>query len=246
VAEVTVKRVAEEQQRIEDVLASTGEDGALPGPERDARLAECCAGACGLLRDWLVSDYWRQLQLSDDAVIGSYVPDQQLTDYLGAKLDEVLARTGRPVGRVAAASLADAQAALAAAGGHHRRKRLQELYLVAGRRVSKLTSEVCALADLLRDSASSCAGTEKQATARRKRARVALAKVGQVLRGAALSIVLFMAATGPQQAAQALSAWEHEAVKAAVNVVVLSDVAAHADPALNIGGPGINAQPGPG
>ncbi len=240
VGEVTEAQVFRQRLLIAEALDGTAPGTSLPEAEQNRLLAECCAGSCELLQDWLTSPFWDQLRPRRDWTIADYVPDEEITAYLNGRLATVLERAGQDGPAVSVSAVEEARAAMAATAQRHRRMRPDQLYRIAGQRVRKLAREVCALAGHLRDTTRQAEAATPQAASRRKRARAALAKVGAVL----LPIALFMASTGPQQTTQVLSEWGHEAVHA----FVLYETAVHAEPGMSITptGPENALGPGPG
>ncbi len=225
---VTVERIALVQAHIGEAVTRTSASSTLPGPEQDRLLAQGCAEACDLLKDWLADAWWDQARPASDIPIRDLVPTQkELASFLGPALKDALARASQG-GVVVPESLVDeAREKVAATARRFPRMGRQQLFSQAADRVKSLQAEVCGLASQIGD-ASRPAGSP----AWRRKARKALGKV----RGLLLAVTLAMAGAGPHAVAHNAVEWGDATVRA-VEVITVHYIADRAEPGLRVAPP---------
>ncbi len=111
---VTVERIARVQAHILEATLSTSENSTLAGPEQDGLLAQSCAEACDLLRDWLESGWFSQVRPSDDGLLAEVVPTaEQFSQFLGPVFEDALSHAAQAGIPVDTSGLQDARAKVA-------------------------------------------------------------------------------------------------------------------------------------
>jgi hypothetical protein len=111
---VTVERVARVQAHILEATLSTSENSTLSGPEQDGLLAQSCAEACDLLRDWLESGWFSQVRPSGDGLLAEVVPTaEQFSQFLGPIFEDALSHAAQAGVPVDTSGLQDARAKVA-------------------------------------------------------------------------------------------------------------------------------------
>jgi hypothetical protein len=224
---VTIDRVAAVHAHISEAVVRSTASSTLSPREQEKLLAQSCAEACDLLGDWLNDDPWWLGQRPSDGTIADAVPDQQhFVRFLGPMFADALSMASSRGLAVPASYLDDARRRVAETARRHAAMTRADLFETARRRVHALRTEVCSLAQDLRTSSS-----------RRHRALRVLRNVQQLLVSIALPVVLAMAAAGPHQVSQDISAWAHDAA----SVLVIHEVAHQAQPNLQI----VPPHPGP-
>ena len=231
---VTVERVAMVQAHILDTTLRTSGHSTLPVPEQDRLLAQSCAEACDLLRDWLGSGWFGQVRPADDGLLVDAVPTaEQFTQFLGPIFEDALNHTARAGITIDVLDLQDARVKVAALARRYRRMRRRELFEAAQQRVEALSAEVCQAATRLREMLRAGQEPGPGAEQLRHRAQRVLKKVRNFLPAVALTVAGAMLGVGPHQMAQSVSAWGHEAA----SVVVVHHIADLAQPAVRVAPP---------
>ena len=111
---VTVERIARVQAHILDATLSTSGNSTLSGPEQDGLLAQSCAEACDLLRDWLESGWFSQVRPSGDGLLAGGVPTaEQFSQFLGPVFEDALSHAPQAGVPVDTSGLQDARAKVA-------------------------------------------------------------------------------------------------------------------------------------
>jgi hypothetical protein len=225
VASVTVERIALVQAHITEAVTRTSASSTMPGPEQDTLLAQGCAEACDLLKDWLADAWWDQSRPASDTPIRDLVPTQkELASFLGPALKDALARASQG-GIVVPDSLVDeAREKVAATARRFPRMGRQQLFRQAADRVRSLQTEVCELAGQT--------GAAARSAAWRRTARKALGKVSGLL----LAVTLAMAGAGPHAVAHNAAEWGDATVRA-VEVITVHYIADRAEPGLRVAPP---------
>ena len=230
--QVTVERVAMVQAHILDATLKTSADSTLSPPEQNRLLAQGCAEACGLLRDWLGSGWFGQVRPTDDGLLAEAVPTaEQFTQFLGPIFEDALSHAARAGITIDTSSLQDARVNVAALARRYRRMKRRELFDAAEERVSALRDEVCQVATQLLSPGS-------RAEQLRHKARRALKKVRHFLSVLVLTMAGAMLGVGPHQMAQNVSEWGHEAA----SVVLVYHVAELAQPTVRVAPPRVGPQ----
>ena len=230
--QVTIERVAMVQAHILDATLKTSADSTLSAPEKNRLLAQGCAEACGLLRDWLGSGWFGQVRPTDDGLLAEAVPTaEQFTQFLGPIFEDALSHAARAGITIDTSSLQDARVNVAALARRYRRMKRRELFDAAEERVSALRDEVCQVATQLLSPGS-------RAEQLRHKARGALKKVRHFLSVLVLTMAGAMLGVGPHQMAQNVSEWGHEAA----SVVLVYHVAELAQPTVRVAPPRVGPQ----
>jgi hypothetical protein len=247
VASVTIDRVDALRRHIADAVTQTSGLSTLPEQEQDRILEQACGEACELLRDWLASQQAVASRAAANAPLRDFFKDQPgFADFLSPLFADALKRAAGD-SAPGAAEMATAREAAAravkeaaATARRHPRMRSQDIFEVAVKRVRDLQGEVCKLADQLRGArldgervaagkAEPAAGDARHRVWRRKALKI-LKTVGTIL--LPLSVSLALSVGGPRQAVQNASAWTN-----AARVVIIHDLAAHAQPGVRIAPP---------
>jgi hypothetical protein len=229
---VTVDRVAAVHAHVVEAVTRTTTSSTLPEAEQVRLLAQGCAEACDLLRDWVHDPYWERGRPAHDRPLKQYVPTrQEFAKFLGPMLEDAMVRAGQ--GRISVdESLVDqARDQLAATARRFPRMGHQQLFDEARKRTEALQQEVCGLAGQLADATRPAADPARRASWRRM-ARKALGKVP----GALLAVVMVMAGAGPHAVAQNAAAWGQAAAQAA-EVVAVHYLADQAQPGVQVASP---------
>jgi hypothetical protein len=213
---VTAERIEAVRADIETVNR-VSKSSTLSQNGQDKRLQQCCRAACSLLKDWLESDWWDQIDLSDDEPISNFVPHRRhFKKFLGPELKSVLARASGP-GMPAPDKLVDQarRAVKATKSTAHRYPEMtpQQLFQAANTSIAVLAEDVCELAKQLHDRN---ATSEQRAAVRQKACKV-LKRVG-ALTG---TLLIAMAGVAPGDALNHLNEWDRQIIK----VLVIHDIA---------------------
>jgi hypothetical protein len=236
---VTVERVAMVQAHILEATLQTSENSTLSVPEQDRLLAQSCAEACDLLRDWLGSGWFGQVRPADDGLLADAVPTaEQFTQFLGPVFEDALNHAAQAGITIGVSSLQDARVKVAGLARRYRRMKRLELFDAAEQRVGALRDEVCQVATRLREMLRAGAEPGPQAEQLRQKAQRALRKVKNFLPAVALTVAGAMLGVGPHQMAQSVSEWGHDAAR----VVVVLHIADLAQPTVRITPPRIGPQ----
>lgn len=236
---VTVERVAMVQAHILDATLKTSESSTLSVPEQDRLLAQSCAEACDLLRDWLGSGWFGQVRPADDGLLADAVPTaEQFTQFLGPIFEDVLNHAAQAGITIEMSGLRDARVKVAGLARRYRRMKRRELFDAAEERVGALRDDVCQAATRLREMLRAGEEPDPQAEQVRQKARRALRKVKNFLPAMALTVAGAMLGVGPHQMAQSVSEWGHEAAR----VVVVHHIADLAQPTVRVTPPRIGPQ----
>jgi hypothetical protein len=244
---VTIDRIDALRRHIADAVTQTSERSTLQQQEQDRILEQACGEACELLGDWLGSQVARSPAADDIPVRELSRDQQQFTDFLSPLFADFMKRArgdskddSAAIVQAASDEVARAAREMAATARRHPRMRSQQIFEVAAKRVGDLKGEVCKLADQLRrvrqeaerpaaDNADAPADDARRSALRRKAVRV-LRTVGAVL--LPISVSLVFSAAGPQQVAHNVSAWTN-----AAEVLVVHDLAIHAQPGIKMAPP---------
>jgi hypothetical protein len=231
---VTIDRVAMVQADILGATLQTSSGSTLSAPEQDRLLAQGCAEACDLLRDWLASGWFGQLRPAGDGLLADAVPTtEQFTQFLGPIFGDALTRAARAGIEIDPSSLQDARAKVAGLARRHRRMRRPDLVRAAEERVGTLRDEVCRAAAQLKKIVADGSDTGPAGAAWRQKAQRTLKKVAAFLPTVALTVAGAMLSAGPHEMAHSVSEWAHEAA----TVVVVCHIADLAQPAVRIAPP---------
>jgi hypothetical protein len=228
-ANVTVERIAAVHAHVAEAVTRTTPGSTLPEADQDRLLAQGCAEACDLLKDWLLDPWWQEAGGARDTVVKEHVPTQkEFAKFLGPMLTDVLTRAGMNVDR----SLVDGtREKVAATARRYPRMRHQQLFELAKDRVDALQQTVCKLAAQAAEAARPAADPARRAAWKRL-AHKALSKVPDVL----LAAVLAMAFAGPHAVAGSTAAWGEAAAHAA-QVVSVHYLADRAQPGVRVAPP---------
>ena len=228
-ASVTVDRIASVHAHVVEAVTRTTPGSTLPEAEQDQLVAQGCAEACDLLKDWLLDPWWEQAGAGRDTLVKQHVPTQkEFAEFLGPMLADVLKRTRMNVDL----SLVDgAREKVAATARRYPRMRHQQLFGLAKERVAALQQQVCQLAGQAAEAARPAADPARRAAWKRL-ARKALSKVPDVL----IAAVLAMAFAGPHAVAESTAAWGPAAAHAA-QVVTVHYLADRAEPGVRVAPP---------
>ena len=225
VTSVTIDRIAVVQAHITEAVTRTSASSTLSEQEQNKLLAQSCAEACDLLKDWLADAWWDRSRPSSDTPIKEVVPTQkELASFLGPMFKASLARARQGGVDVPDSLVDEAREKVAATARRFPRMGRQQLFRQAADRVRILQEEVCGLASQIGAATRSAAGT-----AWRRKARKALGKVGGLL----LAVTLAMTSAGPHAVAQNTAEWGHAAVHAA-EVITVHYIADRAEPSLRV------------
>jgi hypothetical protein len=226
VTSVTIDRIAVVQAHITEAVTRTSASSTLPEQEKNKLLAQSCAEACDLLKDWLADAWWDRSRPSSDTPIKEVVPTQkELASFLGPMLKASLARARQGGVDVPDSLVDEAREKVAATARRFPRMGRQQLFRQAADRVRILQEEVCGLASQIGAATRSAAET----AAWRRKAWKALGKVSGVL----LAVTLAMTSAGPHAVAQNTAEWGHAAVRAA-EVITVHYIADRAEPSLRV------------
>jgi len=237
--QVTIERVAMVQAHILDATLKTSADSMLSPPEQNRLLAQGCAEACGLLRDWLGSGWFGHVRPTDDGLLAEAVPTaEQFTQFLGPIFEDALSHAARAGITIDTSSLQDARVNVAALARRYRRMKRRELFDAAEERVSALRDEVCQVATRLGEMLRAGEEPGPRAEQLRHMARRALKKVRDFLPVLVLTMAGAMLGVGPHQMAQNVSEWGHEAA----SVVLVYHVAELAQPTVRVAPPRVGPQ----
>jgi hypothetical protein len=219
VTSVTIDRIAVVQAHITEAVTRTSASSTLSEQEQNKLLAQSCAEACDLLKDWLADAWWDRSRPSSDTPIKEVVPTQkELASFLGPMLKASLARARQGGVDVPDSLVDEAREKVAATARRFPRMGRQQLFRQAADRVRILQEEVCGLASQI-----------GAATAWRRKARKILGKVSGLL----LAVTLAMTSAGPHAVAQNTAEWGHAAVRAA-EVITVHYIADRAEPNLRV------------
>jgi hypothetical protein len=222
VTSVTIDRIAVVQAHITEAVTRTSARSTLSEQEQNKLLAQSCAEACDLLKDWLADAWWDRSRPSSDTPIREVVPTQkELASFLGPMLKASLARARQGGVDVPDALVDEAREKVAATARRFPRMGRQQLFRQAADRVRTLQEEVCGLASQI--------GAATRSAAWRRKARKALGKVSGLL----LAVTLAMTSAGPHAVAQNTAEWGHAAVRAA-EVITVHYIADRAEPNLRV------------
>jgi hypothetical protein len=225
-ANVTIDRVAQANDGIMRALAETSDSSTLSDRRQAIVLADACAQACELLRDWVSSDWWEKARPAGNALVKDTVPrEEDFREFLEGLLDDALTGGSRHGIAVSRDIVSDAIRSLKATVRRFPRLRSQELFDVAREKTRRLQKEMCSIAERVRGDASHTL---------RRRARAVLAKVVGFLP----TLVLGLAAVTPQTAVQNLEVWGHDVVQ----VMALHQLAATAEPGVRVAPPDAGPQ----
>lgn len=221
VPSVTADRIAAVQAHITEAVTRTSASSTLPEKEQDRLLAQGCAEACDLLKDWLDDPWWDRIRSSGEVSIKESVPSRkEFEKFLGPMLKDSLARARKQGVNITESLVDEARDKVAATSRRYPRMSRQQLLDEARDRVSSLRREVCGLAAETRGTRSAGWG---------RKARKALGKMSGVL----LAITLAMAGASPHAAAQNAAEWGHAAV-GAIEVITVHQLAASAGASAHV------------
>lgn len=225
-AHVTIERIAAVQAHIVETVTRTTDNSTLTEAEQDQLLAQSCAEACDLLRDWVNASWWDRDPSSGDKTIKELLPTQkEFAEFLGPSLKDILTRARRDGIDVADSTVDDAYKMVAATARRFPRMKRESLFVEAKNRVTTLQRDICTLAAAVRE------GKKPDPVWRRTVRRVLKA-----LPGALLSAAFAMLAASPAVMAHNAAAWGEPAVHAA-EVIAVHYVAAQAQPNLVVAPP---------
>ena len=224
---VTIDRIARVQTDVTEAVTKTSASSTLPVQEQNELLAQGCAEACDLLKDWLADAWWDRR--SSDVPLKEYVPTQrEFEKFLGPELKASLTRVsqgGVIISEQRVNSLVDeARQKVADTVRRFPRMRSAQLLSQAEERVRSLQEEVCRLASQIGSTAHPAPGP-----AWRRQARKALGKIPDVL----LAITLAMAGAGPHAVLQNAAEWGQSAVRS-VEVITVHYMADRAEPSVHV------------
>jgi hypothetical protein len=229
VTSVTAGRIAAVQAHLTEAVTRTSASSTLPAPEQDRLLAQSCAEACDLLKDWLADPWWDRSRPSDDRPVSDFIPAQkEFARFLGPMLKDSLARFSQCGISIPESLVDEAREKVAATARRFPRMRRRQVFEEARDRVSSLQQEVCGLAAQA-DSLIRPDTDQVPETTWRRKARKALGKVSGVL----LAVALAMAGASPHAAAQNFAEWGHDAVQA-VDVITVHYLADRAHPSVHV------------
>lgn len=227
-AHVTIERIAAVRAHITEAVISTTPSSVLPPSEQDRLLAQSCAEACDLLRDWLADPWWERLRSSGDGPVREFVPAQrEFTEFLGPALKDAMAQAGERGLKIPdpGSLVDDARQKVVATARRYPRLRRQQLFSEARDRVDALRVEVCKLVGMAhRETPTDPAW--------RRAARKALSKLPEVLLAVVLALVAPPALASAQSALAAAPSGIH-----AVDVMTAHHVAAQAQPSMRVAPP---------
>lgn len=226
-ASVTIERIARVQTDVVEAVTKTSASSTLSEQKQNELLAQGCAEACDLLKDWLADSWWDRR--SSDVPVKEYVPTQrEFEKFLGPELKASLTRASQGGVRISESlvnSLVDeARQKVADTVRRFPRMRSTQLFSQAEERVGLLQEEVCRLASQIGSTTHPAPGP-----AWRRKARKALGKVPDVL----LAITLAMAGAGPHAAFQNAAEWGQAAVRS-VEVITVHYMADRAEPSVRV------------
>ena len=93
---VTIDRIARVQTDVVEAVTRTSASSTVPEQEQNKLLAQSCAEACDLLKDWLADAWWDRTRPPSDTPIRDLVPTQkELASFLGPTLKDALARASQ-------------------------------------------------------------------------------------------------------------------------------------------------------
>jgi hypothetical protein len=214
---------------VAEAVTRTTSGSTLPEAEQDQLLAQSCAEACDLLKDWLNDPWWERTRPADDSPAKEHVPTQkEFAKFLGPMLRDSLIRASQCGMKVDESMVDQAREKVAATTRRFPRMGRQQLFEEARRRVGSLQQEVCGLADQMRSAAHLPAAPAPQAVWRRK-ARKALGKVSGVL----LAVTLAMGGASPHAVAENTAAWGQAAART-VEVITVHYLADRAEPGAHV------------
>lgn len=223
---VTVDRIAVVQAHITEAVTRTSASSTLSQQEQNKLLAQSCAEACDLLKDWLADAWWDRSRPSSDTPIKDVVPTQkELASFLGPMLKTSLARARQGGVDIPDSLVDEAREKVAATARRFPRMGRQQLFRQAADRVKTLQEEVCGLASQIGTATHSAA----EGGAWRRKSRKALGKVSGLL----LAVTLAMAGAGPHAVAENTAEWGHAAVRA-VEVITVHYIADRAEPSVRV------------
>jgi len=229
VTSVNAERIAAVQAHIVEAVTRTSASSTLAEREQSRLLAQSCAEACDLLKDWLADPWWDRTRPSTDGLIKESIPShKEFAEFLGPMLKSSLARVGQYGVSIPESLVDDAREKVAATARRFPRMRRRQLFEEARIRVSSLQQEVCELAAQIAGTIRPAAAPPSDADWRR-RARKALGKVSGVL----LAVALAMAGASPDTVARNAAAWGHAAVQA-VEVITVHYLADSAQPSAHV------------
>ena len=224
VTSVTVERIAAVQAHIAEAVTRSSASSTLPEREQNELLAQSCAEACDLLKDWLADSWWNRTRPSSDTPIKDLLPTQkEFANFLGPVFKASLARASQGGVHIPESLVDEAREKVRATARRFPRMGRQQLFRQAADRVRSLQEEVCRLASATRPASG---------PAWRRKVRKVLGKVNGVL----LAVTLAMAGAGPHAAAQNAAEWSHAAVRA-VEVITVHYIADRAEPSLQVAPP---------
>ena len=222
---VTIDRIAAVQAHITEAVTRTSASSTLSEQEQNKLLAQSCAEACDLLKDWLADAWWDRSRPSSDTPIKDAVLTQkELASFLGPMFKASLARARQGGVDVPDSLVDEAREKLAATARRFPRMGRQQLFRQATDRVRTLQKEVCGLASQIGTATRSAEGA-----AWRRKSRKVLDKVSGLL----LAVTLAMAGAGPHAVAENAAEWSHAAVRA-VEVITVHYIADRAEPNLRV------------
>ena len=147
VTSVTIDRIAVVQAHITEAVTRTSASSTLSEQEQNKLLAQSCAEACDLLKDWLADAWWDRSRPSSDTPIKEVVPTQkELASFLGPMFKASLARARQGGVDVPDSLVDEAREKVAATARRFPRMGRQQLFRQAADRVRILQEEVCGLA----------------------------------------------------------------------------------------------------
>jgi hypothetical protein len=224
---ITIDRIARVQTDVVDAMTKTSASSTLSEQQQNELLAQGCAEACELLKDWLADSWWDRRVA--DVPLKEYVPTQkEFEKFLGPELKASLTRASQcgisiPESRVDSL-VNEARQKVADTVRRFPRMRSPQLFSQAEERVRLLQKEVCRLASQIGSTAHPPPGP-----AWRRKARKALGKVPGVL----LAIALAMASAGPHAVFQNAAEWGQAAVRS-VEVITVHYLADRAEPSVDV------------
>jgi hypothetical protein len=234
---VTAERVAAVRAHIADAVSRSSADSTLPELEQDRLLAQSCAEACDLLKDWLDDPWWDKVRPSQDDLVSEFVPAQkEFTKFLGPMLKASLAYADKYGMSIPDSLVNEAHQKVAATARRFPRMRRRQLFEEARIRVASLQREVCGLSGQLSSSIHSATALASDAAWRQK-IRKTLGKVSGLL----LAVALAMAGVSPHAAAQNAAEWGNAAIQT-IEVITVHFVADRAQPSMRVAPPRVGPQ----